>query len=115
MTQIGVRRNEICKCGHRGGRHADLGDGFCHDCSCPGWGKGPLDVSEIAAALAAVEDATRAVAAAEEARHEAQRALARLLGRPEAGKDFDFEAEHRARDLIVQEALRPHVTEVARG
>lgn len=108
---IGERVNEVCPCGHRGGRHADLGDGFCHECPCPEFGAGPQDLAAIIDALAAEQEAARAVESAEAVHLESQKHLARMLGRPEDGKDFWFEADFAARQFIVAEAIRNRESE----
>lgn len=111
MSGIGDRVNEVCPCGHRGGRHADLGDGFCHDCPCPEFGAGPQDVAAIIEALAAEQEAARSVEVAEAAHLESQKHLARMLGRPDDGKDFWFDADYAARGFIVAEAIRERATD----
>lgn len=105
MSRIDERMMEVCPCGHSGGRHTDLGDGYCEDCTCPEFGAGEQDIDAIIAALAVEKLAEKEAEAAQERHLEAQKNLARLLGRRDDGKDFWFEAQYRAEKYIVGRAL----------
>jgi outer membrane protein TolC len=61
---------------------------------------------ELALGLARVKKAEEAEEKAYAERKEAQKALARLLGRKEEGKDFEFEADYDAKCQIIDEVVR---------
>lgn len=63
-------------------------------------------IEQLALGLNRVKLAESAVDAAYKEQKEAQRALARLLGRREEGKDFAFEADYEAQQRIVAEVVR---------
>lgn len=63
-------------------------------------------IETLALGLDRVQQADGAVDAAYEEKKEAERALARLLGRREEGKDFAFEADFEAKNRIVAEVIR---------